>query len=149
MQSLGLVGRSLKIALMIAPLVILGYVAGLPYGPNGVAFGYSAMMVLLLAPVMTWAIHGTVISISDIWGVVYRPFFSTIVATALTYTFQSAYLRPEYHFVRLLIEGAFLFATYFCMLFFAMGRKDFYWELLRGLKGRSVGIEDESGARVP
>jgi O-antigen/teichoic acid export membrane protein len=148
MQSLGLVGRSLKIALLIAPCMILGYTAGLPYGPNGVAFGYSAMMVLLLIPVVTWARYGTVVSIADIWGVVYRPLFSTIVATALTFTLQSAYLRPEYPLVRLLIEGAFLFATYFCMICFTMGRKDFYWELLRGLKRRSVGIEDKSDTRV-
>lgn len=33
LYSIGLVGRSLKIALVIAPLVILAYLLGLPYGP--------------------------------------------------------------------------------------------------------------------
>jgi O-antigen/teichoic acid export membrane protein len=32
--SLGMVGRSLKVALVLAPLVIAGYVMGLPYGPK-------------------------------------------------------------------------------------------------------------------
>ena len=39
--SLGLVARSLKIALVFAPIIILGYIIGLPYGPKGVAFAYS------------------------------------------------------------------------------------------------------------
>jgi PST family polysaccharide transporter len=45
-SSLGLVRRSLKIALVFTPLMILGCVLGLPYGAPGVAFAYSAVMVL-------------------------------------------------------------------------------------------------------
>src|SRR6266849_8906030 len=44
--SLGLMARNLKIVLVLAPLVIGGYILGLPYGPKGVAFAYSAVMML-------------------------------------------------------------------------------------------------------
>jgi PST family polysaccharide transporter len=40
-QSVGLQGRSLRIAFVIAPLTIAAYLVGLPYGPNGVAFAFS------------------------------------------------------------------------------------------------------------
>src|SRR3984885_46285 len=40
-MSLGLVRRALKIGLVIAPVLILAYVVGLPYGPKGVAIAYS------------------------------------------------------------------------------------------------------------
>ena len=53
-QSVGLQGRSLRIAFVIAPLVIAAYLIGLPYGPNGVAFAFSAAMTLWLVPHVFW-----------------------------------------------------------------------------------------------
>ena len=61
LRATGQVGRSLKIALLIAPVVILGIVAGLPHGPAGVAIGYSSAMLLLSAPLVAWAKHRTVV----------------------------------------------------------------------------------------
>jgi hypothetical protein len=42
LSSIGLVGRTLKIALVLGPLMIVNYLLGLPFGPKGVAFAYSA-----------------------------------------------------------------------------------------------------------
>ena len=53
--------------------VIAGYVLGLPYGPTGVAFGYSAAMALWVVPHILWCLHGTVISIRDVALAVGRP----------------------------------------------------------------------------
>ena len=50
--SLGLVRRSLKISLVFAPTMILGCMLGLPYGAAGVAFAYSAVMVLWVVPLV-------------------------------------------------------------------------------------------------
>src|ERR1039458_7022434 len=50
LSSLGLVGRSLKMGLVIAPLMIASYVIALPYGPQGVAFAYSTVMMLWALP---------------------------------------------------------------------------------------------------
>jgi len=46
-------------ALVIAPVVIAGYVAGLRYGCSGVALGYSAALMPLIVPIIAWAKHGT------------------------------------------------------------------------------------------
>ena len=72
-MSLGMVRRALKMGLVIAPLLILAYVIGLPYGPKGVALAYSATMLLWVFPVIAWSVHGTVISIRDVLLTVSRP----------------------------------------------------------------------------
>ena len=80
LQATGRAGRSLKMAFLIAPVVILGVVLGLPYGTKGVAFGYSMAMVSLVAPVVAWAIHGTGITARDYWNAVRQPLLSSFVA---------------------------------------------------------------------
>ena len=44
--SIGLVARGLKIAPVLAAMMIAGYAIALPYGPKGVAFAYSAVLTL-------------------------------------------------------------------------------------------------------
>ena len=55
----GRVGRSLNMAFVIAPSVIVGVAIGLRFGPNGVAFAYSTVMVMLMVPLIAWAMFGT------------------------------------------------------------------------------------------
>jgi len=73
LTSLGLVRRSLKMSLVIAPIMIVSYVIGLPYGPKGVAFAYSAVMILWIIPVIVWSVHGTGISVRDVLLTAGRP----------------------------------------------------------------------------
>lgn len=135
--SLGLVGRSLKIALVIAPLVIAGYVIGLPYGPKGVALGYSAAMTVWVIPHIVWCVHGTAISVRDIVLTATRPFVSGIVAAVLAFGVESLYARSWSPLPRLVLEGSVLLGVYLVMLLFVMGQKTFYLDLLQGLKRRT------------
>jgi PST family polysaccharide transporter len=57
--SLGLIERSLKISLVIAPLVITSYLIGFHYGPRGVAFSYSAAMTLWMLPHIAWSVYAS------------------------------------------------------------------------------------------
>src|SRR4051794_32065010 len=57
--AIGLQGRSLRIAMVIAPLVITAYIVGLPYAANGVALAYSGAMTLWLIPHIVWCLHNT------------------------------------------------------------------------------------------
>jgi O-antigen/teichoic acid export membrane protein len=145
--ALGLVGRSLKVALVLAPLVIAGYVLGLPYGPKGVAFGYSAVLTLWVVPHTAWCVHGTVISLRDILKVVSRPFLSIIVAGALAFGAQSFYGDSLAPLPRLALGSAILLGAYLVMLLYVMGQRTFYRNLLRELRRRSS--IDESTGGVP
>jgi len=134
--SLGMVGRSLKATLVFAPLVICGYIMGLPYGPKGVAFGYSAVMALWAVPLIMWGIHGTVVSFRDIVLAASRPLVSGIVASALAFGVQFLCGPSLSPLPRLILGAIVLLGAYAGMLLYVMGQKAFYLNLVRGLAGR-------------
>jgi O-antigen/teichoic acid export membrane protein len=137
MSSLGLVGRNLKMGLVIAPVMIAGYVVGLPYGPKGVAFAYSAVMLLWVIPAIAWAVYGTAISFRDILLTVSQPLGSSIVAGGLALVVRVVYGESLSPLPRFAVENAVLLITFFVLLFFAAGQKSLYVDLVRGLKGHS------------
>ncbi len=142
LYAMGMVKRSLKIALVIAPLVIAGYVIGLPYGPKGVALGYSAAMLLWLFPHIIWCIHGTMISFRDILQTLNRPLLSGIAAAAPPFILQFLYGPLLSPLPRLLVGVTLFVSTYMLMLLQVMGQKTFYMDLIRGLVRRSS-VQDQ------
>lgn len=134
--SSGHVARSLKMAFVIAPLVIVGYVAGLPFGSTGVALGYSIMMTALTVPMIVWATHGLLVSWRDIFDAVKPPFVSAGVATVLSLSLGrlSGQLSPP--LVRLIVEGSVVLVSYLAILLFVTGQKAFYVDLIRDLMKR-------------
>ena len=133
--AIGMVGRGVKMSLVIAPLMIASYLLGLRYGPQGVAFAYSAVMVLWLLPVIVWSVHGTVISVRDILITASRPLASSAVAGATA--FGVCFIFGHSHLARLILGGIVLLGTYLGMLFYVMGQKAFYLDLLKSFTKRS------------
>jgi O-antigen/teichoic acid export membrane protein len=140
-MSLGLVRRSLKMGLVIAPLLIFSYVMGLRYGPKGVALAFSLTMVLWLIPVIAWSVHGTVISLWDILLVVSRPLGSSFVAAGVAFAVRSFYGQSLSPLPRLVLETTVLMVTFLGMLLFATGQKSLYLNLLHGLMAPSSAKE--------
>lgn len=141
LYSLGLVTRSLRIALVFAPLMMTGYVLGLPYGPKGVAFAYSAVMVLWVVPHILWCVHGTAVSFQDILRAVSRPLAAALLAGALAFGGRlicGQFISPV---PRLALESGVLFVTFYGVLLFIAGQKSLYLDLLGGLKGRPSVVE--------
>lgn len=142
--ALGMIKRSLQIALVLAPVVIAGYSLGLRYGPNGVALGFSAAITLWALPHIAWGVHGTPISFGDIMKVMAKPLASGVVAVAVAAGFQ--FLCPHWPALpRLFLGVALLAGAYSGMLLYVMGQKDFYVGLIRQLIKRSP-IEAEPPA---
>jgi PST family polysaccharide transporter len=140
----GQVGKSLRIALVIAPFVMGGYVLGLPYGPNGVALGFSAMMVVWVFPHLAWCIKGTLIAPRDVLLVVSRPFLAGIVAATVALAVQLYLGQALPSLARLVLGAAVLFGVYAWLLLRVMGQKAFYWELLLTLRKRPAVASMES-----
>lgn len=137
LESLGLVARGLKMALVFAPLVVGAIFAGLPFGPRGVALAYSAMMMLWVVPLVAWAVHGTPISFRDVMTTFAQPFLSGLVAMGLVLVLRLC-LGPSLTILpRILLEGTALLGSYGAMLWYVMGQKTFYLSVLRVLGGRS------------
>ena len=136
LTSLGLVKRLLNMGLVIAPIMIVSYLVGLPYGPKGVAFAYSTVMVLWLLPLIAWAVQGTAISFRDILTTAYKPLACGAVAAGLAFAVRIVYGHLLPPLPRLLLESTILLATFSVMLLFVAGQKALYVDLVRGLMKR-------------
>jgi O-antigen/teichoic acid export membrane protein len=137
LTAIGLVERNLKLALFIAPTMIAGYVIAMPYGPKGVAFAYSAVLVLWVVPLIAWCVRGTVISFRDVLLIVSRPLTSCGLAALFAFEMSLFYgpLLPP--LPRLALGVTLLLSAYLVMLLLVMGQKSFYLSLIRGLMKRS------------
>jgi O-antigen/teichoic acid export membrane protein len=141
--AIGKVERSLKIAIVIAPLVIGGCVLGLPYGPKGVALGYSAAMALWLLPHIAWCVRGTAISFWDVMQSLGRPLTSGFVAAILPLVLQLWYGQMLSPLFRLVIGVTVFLVVYLIILLYVMGQEAFYVNLLRELSGRRL-VEEKA-----
>lgn len=126
----GRVVRSLKIALMIAPVTLLGYVLGLQYGPAGVATGFSIAMVLLIVPVILWAKRDTEITTADVCRAVAPPVGSVLIGTAVALLFWPWVSHIEWPLFRLSAACSVLFGAHFVALLAAFGQRSVYARLL-------------------
>jgi len=142
LMSFGLVKRSLNIAFVLAPLVMAGYILGLPYGPKGVALAYSSVMTLWVIPHIAWCVKGTVISLGDILRVVGRPLISGIVAAAGAFGAQFVFGPSLSPLPRLVLGMSVLLVVYALMLLYVMGQKAVYLSLIQGFKKRAPVRED-------
>ena len=129
--ALGLVGRSLTMALVIAPLMIAAFVAGLPYGPVGVATAYSTVMLLWAIPALAWAVAGTPVSLRDMLVAISRPLAASILAAACAAGARLLYLQALSPMPRLVLESAIFFSIFAGTLVLAMGQRTLYLDLIR------------------
>ena len=135
--SVGLQERSLKIGLVLAPLVICSYLVGLPYGPSGVALAFSTTMVLWLVPHICWCLHGTTISVRELFSAVGRALFSAAIAAIAGASVQHFATPVSSAILRLALGGTVMLAVYILALLFVMKQSIFYFGILRVLKGPS------------
>ena len=133
--SIGLQARSLKISLVIAPIVMTADLLGLSHGPKGVAFAYSAAMTLWLVPHVLWCIHGTMITLRDLLLAIGQPLAAGVAAAVLAFGVQFYSAPIAFPVARLLLGGGAMLVCYLWMVLFVMGQKSFYLGLFRGLKG--------------
>jgi len=134
LNALGLVKRSLQIALASAPVVMLGASIGLPYGPRGIAIAYSTIMLLKLIPLTVWAVHGTPIGLSDIFGVLRAPLASSFVAAACAYAVHFLLGPTLAPLPRLSVDLVLFSAVYAGLLSLSTQQRSLYLDLLRWSK---------------
>jgi len=131
LSATGQVRRSLNTAFLICPVVILGIIVGLRYGPRGVAVGYSSAMVLLFVPIVAWATYGTGITARAYWNAVKRPLAAGFLGGFAGWLFQRLCADQLAPLPLLVLELTISCSAYGAILLFAMGEKDFYFDLVR------------------
>lgn len=144
LRATGRVGRSLKMAFMITPVVILGISLGLRNGPTGVAIGYSSAMILLFVPVVAWAMHRTGITALDYWDAVKRPLISGVLGGVVGWLVKFGLHGSLSPLITLAIGLSLSFVVYAGTLLFVMGQKEFFVELLSHLLRKNSAVPVES-----
>jgi PST family polysaccharide transporter len=129
LQATGRAVRSLNIAFLIAPVVILGDAAGLRYGPTGVAIGYSTAMMLLVIPILAWAKHGTGMTAGEYWESIRRPLTAGAIATAAGWLFKAAWAAMLPGVWVLIVGLTLVLGVYGWTLLVAMEQRTFYVDL--------------------
>lgn len=138
LYALGLVGRSLRVALAIVPVVTVGIVAGLPYGVDGVAAGFSVLMLLWTVPHVVWCTKGTNISPRELLSVAKGPLLAAIAAAGVTYGIQWLLLTAlPSPVARAFLGGCVLLGFYLLLLLAVMREMPFYLDLVRTLRSGS------------
>ena len=132
----GMLLRSFHLALALAPVVIAGYLVGLPWGPKGVAMGFSIAMSLWLVPHLAWCVHGTVVSLKDVAVSVSRPLASVLIATVASGAVTFGLMSSVPPWLRLITGVLVLAAVYLGVLLFATGQRALYLEVLNEVKRR-------------
>jgi O-antigen/teichoic acid export membrane protein len=131
MMATGHAVRNLWITCAVTPLVIAGYVAGLRFGPTGVAAGFSTTAVLLVLPIIYFATRGTSIRAIDALKVIMQPLISILVASCAALVVANFTHSLPSTLARLLVDSTVLFGVYALMLYFVMGQKDIYLQVIR------------------
>jgi O-antigen/teichoic acid export membrane protein len=131
MFALGLVRRSLTIALLLAPLVICGYLIGLPHGPIGVAACFSITMVLWVVPHILLCVRKTMVSPKDILLAAGKPMLAGLIAGGVVLAMQALNIALP-PIASLGLWGSVLTIVHFGVLIFFMGEREFYTNLVRG-----------------
>ena len=133
--------RSLQIALVLAPLVMGSYLLGLPYGPNGVAFCYSAAMLLWVFPHVVWCLHDMPISISDLVRTIAPPLLAGSVAAGCAFALCAYSIPAVSPALRLAVGGITMGIIYSWILLFLMGQLDLYLDVFSAFRRPSgVGV---------
>ncbi|MGA9134358.1 MAG: hypothetical protein WB384_20340, partial [Candidatus Sulfotelmatobacter sp.] len=128
----------LKIALVFAPVMIGGYVLGLRYGPKGVAFAYSTVMILWVIPLTAWCIRGTGIELRDILLTVSRPLAAAMLASGIALGFRLSFGQTLPLAPRVMLELTVLCVTYLGTLLLFPEQKLLYMNILKELRAPSA-----------
>jgi len=129
--SSGRVERSLRISFLIAPVVILGAVVGVRFGPTGAAIGFSTMMTLLTIPVIAWARAGTTLTGGAIWRAVRDPLTAGAVAAIAGVVISRGFLSNLPALPVAILGAGIVYLVHLMMLLFPLKQRALYVDLFR------------------
>lgn len=127
----GRVARSLKIALLIAPVTLLAFALGVGYGPQGIAVGFSTAMLVLVAPIILWAKHDTNITNRDIVWAVAHPTGAAFIGAALAILLWPWISLVHLPLLRLTVACSVVFGGHFIALLVVFRQWPVYARMLQ------------------
>jgi O-antigen/teichoic acid export membrane protein len=134
MWATGRADRLFAIGLFWCGLCLLGFVLGLPYGPAGVALGFSIATCVAAWPHAAYLIRGTSVRMRDLLGTLARPLCAVTVAGVAAWMVRP-FLSIEWPLLLRLLGGAVVVAAIYASILLLVFRQwPFYRNLLRELR---------------
>jgi PST family polysaccharide transporter len=127
----GQIRRSMVLGLTVTPLLIAGYLVGLPYGIRGVSMACSAAMLVFCIPYLSWALRATPVTLRELLVAASRPMVSGAAAAAAVVAFEWLVGDMLHPIVKLLLAGALLLGVFSLMLLFVFGQKEQFVAMFR------------------
>jgi len=131
--SLGRSDRMLKWNLVRLPILIAGFLIGLPYGARGVAIAVTAVAFVLWLPGIAYAAHDTPVSMRMILRRTAAPLLCIAIAATITLLLP---MHSGWPLVDLIAKAVFCVALYFCAAALTLA----YDSAFASLKTRVLGV---------
>jgi PST family polysaccharide transporter len=143
--SLGQSRRMFIWSLIFVPIVGLGFMLAIPYGPVGIAISYAVTMSLLLVPCFAFASRGTPVSLLDTLTVI-LPLAGCGIIAALAGLWVSTHEQGV--LLRLILGAATAGLTYLLLAAALITKASMYRQLRDRVDILSRGLASEVRARM-
>ena len=141
----GRVTRALKLSLVAVPVVLVGIIIGLPYGPKGVALAYSGAWTLLVIPITAWAIHGTGIQAVAFWKAAKPAAVAGLLMGICGFALERGFHGLLPPLPRLALGSSLALAVYCWVLLAIMGQWDLFRDLVSQVWRRKAAKSNVTG----
>jgi PST family polysaccharide transporter len=121
--SSGMAKRYLFLGILNTAFCVVGFIAGLPWGPMGVSTGYAVATIGSTIPILGWAFRGTPVRLKDFFQCVTRPGIAAVTAGIVCIIAERfvAILGNFSPMTLLLSLGVVFLASYLSILYFMPG----------------------------
>jgi PST family polysaccharide transporter len=109
----GQVKRQFNWSLILTPSLVIGVIAGLPWGAAGVAWGYTAAVWATTYPGLRYCFARSLFQMSDFWSAAWRPILLSILAAAALFGFRRITTHNDRMIAQLVIDIA-VFSVLYC-----------------------------------
>jgi O-antigen/teichoic acid export membrane protein len=109
--SLGRADRWFRWGIIGSLVMVVSFIAGLPFGPEGVAFGYSASLYLLVIPALWFAGKPVGLTFWNITGAIWKYYVSSVIAGMGCWYFVHHFTSHSLY-MQLIIGSLFFCALY-------------------------------------
>jgi O-antigen/teichoic acid export membrane protein len=124
MISNGYSGRNLVFGIVNGSLTVVSFIAGLPFGIEGVALAYTIMNYAVLIPSLFYCFNGTPVRVSLFLKALVLPFFLSILAAVLAIFASSTWMADA--FPRHYLFGALFILIYGVLSSFRKSMQEAY-----------------------
>ncbi len=131
--STGRTRRLFRWGVLSSPVVVAGFLAGLPYGPEGVALAYSISNFVLVLPMLRLAFRDTPLRVRDVAATLWDALLATVAAGFAAWAAGAA-LADAGPFLRLLAGIAASLAGFWLCLVLVPGRLADLRDLVRTVR---------------